>query len=424
LYLVQDKNFGEDHMVEVILKWARKNYNKFVHSIAFLPAIMAVGFLMLAVGMMEMDDAGVGLQLNKRFKWLTLKDAETARSIVATVAAGIISLTVFSFSMVMVVINQAASQMSNRMLDNIIGDRVQKVVLGFYIGTIVFALFLLTNISESNSTFGVPTLTVYFLLVLTVFDIFLFVYFLHYITQSFRYEQLIQRIHNRTSQTLDKLDKSHNTDFSKGETIQGQEVLSRESGYYQGFDEKQLMKLAEKNQLQIQMLHPIGTYVLKATPLLILKGNIEDKELSKLLLDIDFYYGQEIDKNAYYGFRHLSEVAVKALSPGINDPGTAILSIEALTDLFARIMKKPIADIIKDAKGRSVIITKQISFYELFESTVFPIWNYGRNDMNVQNSLLRMLNQLTMITELKGYQEFFERFRDEINGQKHKQDVQ
>lgn len=87
---------------------------------------MGLGFLLLAIAFMEMDDAGFGLELNKKFKWLKLKDAETARTIVATFAAGIISLTVCSFSMVMVVINQAASQMSNRMLDNITGDRIQK----------------------------------------------------------------------------------------------------------------------------------------------------------------------------------------------------------------------------------------------------------------------------------------------------------
>ena len=121
---------------------------------------------------------------------------------------------------------------------NIIGDRVQKVVLGFYIGTIVFALLLLANIIETDNFISVPSLTVYFLLVLTVFDIFLFVYFLHWITQSFRYEKLIQRIHDRTGKTLDKLNKNSNTGYCTGETIAGEEVVSRQSGYFQGFDEK------------------------------------------------------------------------------------------------------------------------------------------------------------------------------------------
>jgi uncharacterized membrane protein len=327
-------------MAEGIFKWIRKFYNKFLHSIGFMPAVMGIGFLLLAVGAMELDSTGIGLKLNKQFKWLMLTDADTARTIVGTVAAGIISLTVFSFSMVMIVMNQAASQMSNRMLDNIIGDKVQKFILGFYIGTIVFSLFLLTNISETENGVNVPSLSVYFLLLLTMFDIFLFIYFLHYITQSFRYEQLIQRIHKRTTTTLTKLayDNKASTDLNRLEN--GIQIVSDRSGYYQGFDEKRLLKFAVKNDVILQFLHPIGTYILKGSPLLKASGSIKKEQLQKMLLDIDFYYGQEIDKNAYYGFLHLTEVAVKALSPGINDPGTAVLSINALTDLLAQIYKR------------------------------------------------------------------------------------
>jgi uncharacterized membrane protein len=194
-------------------------------------------------------------------------------------------------------------------------------------------------------------------------------------------------------------------------------VLSRESGYYQGFDEKQLLKFAEKHELQLQMLHPIGTYVLKGTPLLIINRDLEEQDFNKMLLDIDFYFGQEIDKNAYYGFLHLTEVAVKALSPGINDPGTAVLSINSLTDLFARIMNKPIEDAFKNAKGKTVIITKQIPFGEFFNCVVLPIWNYGKKDMNVQNAFIRMLNQLMLVDKGNEHNETFERLLKEVKSE-------
>lgn len=166
------------------------------------------------------------------------------------------------------------------------------------------------------------------------------------------------------------------------------------------------------------MLHPVGTYVLKGTPFSKIQGTLSEEELNKMFLNIDFYYGQEIDRNAYYGFFHLTEVAVKSLSPGINDPGTAVLSINALTDLFAWIMKTPIADVIKNAKGKTVIITKQISFQELFNCVVIPIWNYGRNDMNVQNGFTRMLNQLIWVHEGNEYKKLFEKLLNEVQSEK------
>lgn len=395
-------------MVESISKWLRKYYSKFVHSIGFLPAILGFIFLLLAITTLEMDNLGLGIKLNSQFKWLTLNDPDTARAIVSTISTGIISLTVFSFSMVMLLMNQAASQMSNRMLDNIIGDRVQKLVLSFYIGTIIFSLFLLTNISEQERAGNLPVLSVYFLLLLTITDIFLFVYFLHHITQSFRYEQLIQRIHNRTTGTLDKLDRNSSRGQLKDEQQSGREIHSPQSGYYQGFDQKHLLQQAEKHQLIIRFLHPIGTYVLKGTPFLFIEGQVDDSELNKIFLGIDFYYGQEIDKNAYYGFFHLTEVAVKALSPGINDPGTAVLSVNALTDLFAQLMDSPIAGTIKDGFGKPRIFTKQICIEELFEKSVLPIWDYGRKDRLVQHALVRMIEQLIFIDFNKFYKGFFE----------------
>ena len=106
-------------------KWIRIYYNKTIESIAFYPAIIAIGFLGLSWGMLEFDFSEYGKHIKSNLSWLSLKDAGTARTIISTVAGAIISLTVFSFSMVMVVLNQAASQMSNRVLKSMIENRFQ-----------------------------------------------------------------------------------------------------------------------------------------------------------------------------------------------------------------------------------------------------------------------------------------------------------
>ena len=127
-------------------KWLRKNYNKITHSIAFFPAIIALGFILLSWGMLEIDFSNWGKQLKSGLSWISLKDASTARSIISTIAGAIISLTVFSFSMVMIVLNQAASQMSNRVLTSMIENRFQQIVLGFlYWHYCVFVCFTQHN---------------------------------------------------------------------------------------------------------------------------------------------------------------------------------------------------------------------------------------------------------------------------------------
>jgi uncharacterized membrane protein len=405
-------------MLEAVFKWLRKLANQFIHGIAFVPAMMALGFVLLAMLAMELDQQGYGEALNNRVKWLTLKDAATASNIVSTVAAGIISLTVFSFSMTMLVMSQAASQMSNRILDNIIADTKQKVVLGFYVGTIIYSLFLLSNISEAEDAAHTPSLSVYILLALTVIDIFLFVYFLHYITQAIRYEQLIQRIHKRTLHSFRKVvyGQKHAVHSEGAVGEEGKLILSRETGYFQGFSAKRLLPFLERHNLVIRFLYPEGTYILKGTPFLLLQSQAQQSPavLNRLFLDIDFYYGQEIDKNPHYGYQHLMEVGVKALSPGLNDPGTAVLSLNALTDILAEKMQHRVPSLLLDKQGQPRIQTKEYDFEQLFRFAVLPIWDYGKKDRLIQAAMEWMLELLSYLDKEKRHQPLFDALQKEV----------
>lgn len=108
-------------------------YDRIVNSIAFYPAFIAFIFLVFSFLAILFDYSETGKDFKGNLNWWGLKDASTARNILSVVAGGIISLTVFSFSMVMIVLNQAASQMSNRVLTRLIGNKFQQVVLGIYI---------------------------------------------------------------------------------------------------------------------------------------------------------------------------------------------------------------------------------------------------------------------------------------------------
>ena len=296
-------------------KWIRKHYNVITGSIAFYPAIISIGFLVLSVLMLELDFSQLGKHIKSQLSWLSLRDASTARTIIGTIAGGIISLTVFSFSMVMILLNQAASQMSNRMLDSMIGNRFQQVILGFYIGSIVYSLFLLSTIRDISSGIYVPALSVYLLLLLTVIDIFLFIYFLHYVTQSVKFDTIIKRIHNQTIKTL------KSTCFVEEPRMfeppdKGQVLRMPASDYFQGFDRKVMVRFAVTHDVTVQFLHPTGSYLLEGTPFICIypaTKHLNDDDIKQLMLAVDFYNGQPIDNNAYYGFHQLAEVAIKAL---------------------------------------------------------------------------------------------------------------
>lgn len=385
-------------MTENVLKWIRRYSSKLFHSVGFFPAVIALGFFLLAIFSIGLDDRGWGLRANFKFSFLSLEDASTARSIAATITAGIISLMVFSFSMVMVVANQAATQMSNRMLDNVIGDRAQKGILGSYLGTLVFALFILTHISDAGERKHVPAISIYLLLVFTVVDLLLFMYFLHYITHAFRFEQLIKRIHHKTAEKLKELSGKDKTKyvFSPG-NFEGETLNAPQSGFFQKFDEGMLLDFCVEHNMQLEFLHARGTYLLQGTPLLKVSGRLDDKEIKRLMGNIDFYYGQMIQENAYYGFFHLSEVAVKALSPGVNDPGTAVLSVHALSDLLASVMAEPLTNGICSDDGVIRIKTDEYSFEDLYDIVMLPVLDYGKEDRLLVQAMWQAIESLLKV---------------------------
>jgi len=401
-------------------KWFRVYYNKIIESIAFYPAIIAIGFLLLSWGMIEIDFSPWGKNVKGGLSWLSLKDASTARSIISTVAGAIISLTVFSFSMVMIVLNQAASQMSNRVLTSMIENRIQQVILGVYIGTIVYALFLLSTIRDIDSGVYIPALSIYLLILLTVIDIFLFIYFLDYVTQTVKYETVINRVQKHTMATMEKKFedlKEENISWSHLPFI---EIRSDESNYFQGFNEKKLLKIACEKNLCISFLYKQATYLIKGIVFMKVYGTglFDDECKHDLLSATDFFKGQPIDRNADYGFNQLTEVAIKALSPGINDPGTAVISLHSLSDLFAYKLYHNLPSVRLDNEGVKRIYIPCSSFDDMFEKCIHPIWNYGKNDEYIQKEITHMLKQLIAADHKKLYTVVFDNLMKEIEKQK------
>lgn len=382
-----------------LAKWIRTYYYKVTESIAFYPAIIAIAFLALSWGMLEIDFSNWGKDFKSDVKWLKLKDADTARAIISTIAGAIISLTVFSFSMVMIVLNQAASQMSNRVLKSMIENRFQQIILGIYIGTIVYALFLLSTIRDNSNGLDVPALSIYLLLLLTVLDIFLFIYFLDYVTQTVKYETVINRVKNHSLTAIDKECENDEEGEPDWNNLPFIEVKAYKSGYFQGISDTQLLEIASKNNLYISFMYKQAAFILKGSVFyrVYSQNAVNDSCLKELPSTIDLYAGQPIDRNSNYGFKQLTEVAVKALSPGINDPGTAVLSLHAIFEMFAYKLNNKLPTLKKDYKNVSRIYIPGISFNEMFKNYINPIWNYGKNDEYVQQELTLMIEQLKIL---------------------------
>lgn len=375
----------------------KEHYRNFINSIAFYPAIYAFFFLLLSYFSIAFDFSQQGQDFKRELESLGLRDASSARSIASSIVAGLISLTVFSFTMVMIVLNQTASQMSNRILDNLIGSKFQQSILGIYIGTIVYALFLLTMVVDTDTDARVPILSTYFLMLLTIFDLFLFIYFLHYITQAVKYEVIIERIYKNTLESMKKYCSLAKEEELLPQPQNGYLLYAQESGLFLGFNEKALIEIGDEYDCAFHFLHKHGAFVIEGMPIISVNKELSRKQSKNVSAIIYMPISESIEENYLYGFKQLSEVAIKALSPGINDPGTAVLSLREIFQLLSFRLSHHPRQTYLNANNQLRIVTKDKTFEEIFSEMVLPIWDYGKLDRTVQDEFYSLLSQFQTI---------------------------
>ena len=252
--------------------WLKRVAARLAGSIAFYPAIIAIVYLLVFWGMITLDDSANGKYIKAKWKWLRMKDAAAARLVASTIAGGMLSFTGFSFSMVMIVLNQTASKMSNQILETIIRNRFQQFVLGCYIGTVIYSILLVTAIRDIDTGVYVPTLSTYLLILFAILDIFLFIYFIHFVTQYAKFQTIIHHIHSlRLRRIKQKIETKQSLPIRAFDIEHI--MASPRAGYFEGCDEKTMVSLLVNDAYHIRALCAPGNFLLKGTDLLQIKSD-------------------------------------------------------------------------------------------------------------------------------------------------------
>ncbi|WP_369959464.1 DUF2254 domain-containing protein [Pseudomonas benzenivorans] len=371
-------------------------YLRTIHSLAFYPTLIALGFLLLCLLNIAIEYQPWLLAVKARLDIGLVKNADNARLILGTLVAGIMSLMVFSFSMVMVVLNNAAAALSPRLLPGLISSKGHQKTLGFYLGTILYALLLITTIEQQGDE-RVPSLGVLVTLGLGIACLGLFVHFIRSISQSIQVEHILNSLYIGT---LDKLsDCEHKlldcTQAPSWPVDEGWvQVEAQRSGYFKELNVSTLCALLEEHDLRMAVLVHRGFFVMSGHPLFKLDRQV-DEDLSQQLLDcFDFFVEQYVSSHYLFGCKHMSEIAVKALSPGINDPGTAITAIDMLSVLFSKRMTLPDLDVVPLPDQPPRLFFFELPLDQLLQLIFGPLRSYGREDPHVLIGLLQAYKNL------------------------------
>ncbi|WP_093025481.1 DUF2254 domain-containing protein [Pustulibacterium marinum] len=389
-----------------MIKLRNKIYHLYYYlesKIAFYPSVITlIGILFTGV-MFYAESMHVSNWVVAVIPQLEIKDPDTAKTLLSTIIGVLISLMVFSFSMVMVVLNQASSNFSPRLLPGLISNKNHQYVLGIYLATIVYGILIFLSVESGSDKNQLPIFSVLMAILFTILCLALFIYFIHSISQAIQVNNIVKRIYlaasNRIQLLIDAEKKQvPNFNFEEWHTYKAEEI-----GYYGGLNDRSLRKLMkEKEDLHIKMLPYKGKFIQKEEPLFATNKSLEREEVNEILSCFQYTDGEFVNENYVLAFKQLTEIAVKAMSPGINDPGTAVLCFDYLTVLLNMRMQLS-NDMNIECYDDQYLLKTTISFEDILSLMFVEFRRYCSEDLVMilkMNELLQYLQQQAHCTSI------------------------
>lgn len=364
--------------------------------IAFYPTIISVFGVLFAFLMYYLEELNLSNYLKEHTPWLVIKNIETARVILTTFVAGLVSIMVFSFSMVMLLLNQASSSYSPRVLPGLISNRRHQVILGIFNSCLLYCIFTLIGLDSTDSEqYQIPGFSVLLSIVFMAVCLGAFIYFIHSISQEIQINNIMRAIFLKAKQRLESVmesEKDMPENFPESDNWSAIKALR--SGYVEDVGLAAINHVLKESEAKAEILVYKGEYVLEGMPLLKTSQSVSEEQKEQLLSAFSYSRSELIEDNYVLAFKHITEIIVKAMSPGINDPGTALNGIDYLMDLFLLRMKKQDHSFYFNEKDEAVILVKTLDFKLLLYNVLCSLRTYCKKDVIIVQKLIKMLGHL------------------------------
>jgi len=387
--------------VQVFKIWDR------VHSsFWFLPAVMAGGAMLLAFATVALDTPITD--------WLTLKwgltftgGAEGASSLLGVIAGSMITIAGVVFSMTLVALSLASSQLGPRLLRNFMRDTTTQTVLGTFVATFLYCLLVLRTIRRADEIVFVPHLSVTFGVLLAVVSVGVLIYFIHHVSVSIQANEVVARVGTELIEGIERLFPEN---IGRGAPQIPREppdaafldMFGREArpigaagdGYLQFVDGEALMDLAMQEDVVIRLERRPGHYVVATRPLMLVwPGNrVTDQFVERVnsvfALGNQRTPGQDVE----FAVNQLVEIAIRALSPGVNDPFTTMTCVDQFGSALCRLAQRDMPSPYRyDTQDRLRVITPVFTFPDVTDAAFNQIRRYGRSSTAVTIRLLETI---------------------------------
>ena len=373
-----------------------------------LPALAVALAVILGMALPALDSSVDGELPESVTVFLFSGGPEAARAVLQAISGSLITVTSLTFSLTVVTLQLASSQFSPRLLRTFTSDRFVHGTLALFLAAFAFALTVLRSVREegNGNTAFVPEISVTVAYGLAIASVVGLVLFLAHLTREIRVETMMRRVNVETQETIDRV-------FPEDRPVRGPEpfpasgsfpINSSSSGFLTSFNKDALLQAAKDSGAVVRIDREPGTSLVEGVPFATawpvapgatFTADVREKLAKATNAAVDTGFERTNVQDVAFGFRQLIDVAARALSPGINDPTTAVHVIGHLSVLLCRLAgRNPGPEHLTDDDGRVRVVLSLPGLRDFLDMAMNQPRQYGAADPAVASRLLALLYEL------------------------------
>ncbi len=377
-----------------------------------LPTIAVVFALLLGLSLPGLDSRFDDDLPSRVSGWLFGGDADAARSLLGAIASSMITVTALTFSLTVVTLQLASSQFSPRLLRTFTRDLFVQVTLALFLATFTYALTVLRAVRGSSDGGGselVPKVAVTLAFVLAVASVLGLVLFLAHLTEQIRVETMLRNVHRDAVTTMRTVLNERDSASGGREAVpsppqDAETLLVEDDGFLTWVDQDGLLSIAVEEEAVVSIeVHP-GAFLVRGTPLGsvwssgpdLLTGEAAERIAARVAACIHVGFERTSAQDVGYGLRQLTDVANKALSPGINDPTTAIHALGHISAFLCALSDRDLgAELLRDDDDRVRVVMHRPDLASYVDLGLSQPRRYGAADPQVLQKIFQILLDLS-----------------------------
>ena len=368
----------------------RHRFKLYLHNSIWVFPVLSIAAGLLAVALLNRVDRALGWEINI--------GADTARTVIGTVAASMFTLVVVSSSAILVAVQLASAQLTPRIITLVYRSRLRKFCISAFTFTFTFSVGALVRIEGS-----VPLLTSYAAAYGFLVNLALFLFFIDGMGKTLRPGSALNFVGLAGRDVIQsvypsKLRREQSLILKPLETLKrdpSRVIPNAVDGVVLAFDRRGLMAMAEGANCLIELVPQVGDFMAAGDPLFRLFDGGETLSDETLRGSVAFGQERTLEQDPTYAFRIIVDIASKALSPAINDPTTAVLAIDQIHHLLRNVGSRSLAQGREtDDRGELRLVYRTPDWEDFVHLAVTEIRQYGRDSIQIMRRLRAMLENL------------------------------